>query len=48
MRNHRGVNAGNGTSLTEDGWQITDELAEKISAKVAELMRRKETWLKHR
>lgn len=38
MRNHRGVNAGNGTALTEEGWQITDELAEKISAKVAELV----------
>ena len=38
MRNHRGVNAGTGTALTEDGWQITDELAEKISAKVAELI----------
>jgi uncharacterized metal-binding protein len=39
MRNHRGVNAGTGTSLTEDGWQITDELAEKVSIKVAELVK---------
>ncbi|MBR0598550.1 putative zinc-binding protein [Sinanaerobacter chloroacetimidivorans] len=38
MRNHKGVNAGTGTALTEDGWKIVDELAEKISAKVAELI----------
>ena len=38
MRNHRGAKAGNGTQLTEDGWKITDELAEKISAKVTELV----------
>jgi len=38
MRNHKGKNAGTGTALTEDGWQIVDEFAEKISAKVAELI----------
>ena len=37
MRNHRGVNAGTATALTEDGWQIIDEFAEKIAAKVNEL-----------
>jgi len=39
MRSHKGVNAGTGTALTEDGWQIVDELAEKIAGKVAELIR---------
>ena len=49
MRNHRGVNAGTGTSLTEEGWQITDELAEKISAKVAELVEEEaKQWLKYK
>lgn len=38
MRNHRGKNAGTATALTEDGWQIVDEFAEKISAKVTELL----------
>jgi len=37
MRNHRGINAGTATALTEDGWQIIDEFAEKIAAKVNEL-----------
>lgn len=39
MRNHKGVNAGTATALTEDGWQIADELAEKIAVKAAELSR---------
>lgn len=39
MRNHKGKNAGTGTELTEDGWQIVDEYAEKISAKVEELLK---------
>lgn len=38
MKNHKGKNAGTGTELTEDGWQIVDEFAEKISAKVKELI----------
>lgn len=38
MRNHRGVNAGTGTKLTADGWQIVDEFAEKVSAKAEELI----------
>jgi len=37
MRNHKGVDAGTGTALTEDGWKIVDELAGKISEKAAEL-----------
>ena len=39
MRSHKGVNAGTGTALTEDGWQIVDELAGKIAGKAAELIR---------
>lgn len=38
MRNHRGVDAGTATALTEDGWKIVDEFAEKIAAKVTELV----------
>jgi len=37
-RNHRGKNAGTGTALTEDGWQIVDEFAEKVAAKAEELV----------
>lgn len=36
FRNHRGVQAGSATLLSEDGWSITDELAETIAAKVDE------------
>lgn len=39
MRNHKGVDAGTGTALTEDGWKIVDELAGKISEKAAEITR---------
>ena len=39
MRTHRGINAGTGSILTEDGWQIVDEFAQKISAKVTELVK---------
>jgi len=39
MRNHKGVDAGTGTALTEDGWQIVDELAGRISEKAAELIK---------
>jgi len=38
MRSHKGVNAGTGTALTEDGWQIVDELAGKIAENAAELI----------
>lgn len=37
MRDHRGKDAGTGSELTEDGWQIVDAIAKKISAKAAEL-----------
>jgi uncharacterized metal-binding protein len=37
MRNHKGKETGTGTALTEDGWQIVDEYAEKIAQKVKEL-----------
>lgn len=36
FRDHRGAQAGNPTQLTDEGWQITDELAEMIAAKVDE------------
>lgn len=36
FRNHRGAQAGSATQLTEEGWQIADELAETIAAKVDE------------
>ena len=37
MRFHRGKDAGTGTALTEDGWQIVDGLAAKIAERAAEL-----------
>jgi len=37
MRNHKGVNAGNGSNLTLEGWQIVEELAQKISKRVDEI-----------
>ncbi len=37
MKNHRGKNTGTATALSIDGWQITDELAEKIADKVNSL-----------
>lgn len=39
MRNHKGVNAGTATALTEEGWKITDELCEKVCAKVDEILK---------
>jgi len=39
MRSHKGKNAGTGTALTEDGWQIVDEFAAKIAQHVAELQK---------
>src|SRR5665647_267918 len=38
MRQHKGINAGTGTDLTEDGWLIVDEFAAKISDKVGEMI----------
>ena len=37
MRNHRGVNAGDGTALTEDGWRIVESFAAKINDKAKEV-----------
>jgi len=37
FRNHRGAKPGTATFLTEEGWQIVDELAEKISNRINEL-----------
>lgn len=37
MRNHRGVNAGNGSNLTPDGWLIVEELARKVANRVNEV-----------
>jgi len=39
MRNHRGVDAGTATMLTADGWKIVDELAQKVSNKVDEILK---------
>ncbi|KYH35276.1 DGC domain protein [Clostridium tepidiprofundi DSM 19306] len=37
FRKHRGAQAGTATSLTDEGWQIVDELADEIAEKVKEL-----------
>ena len=37
MRLHKGKDAGTGTALSEDGWQIVDEMTEKIASRVGEL-----------
>ena len=42
MRSHRGKNAGTGTTLTEDGWQIVDEFAAQITERVKELHKESE------
>lgn len=34
FRNHKGVNAGTATELTNKGWLIVDEIAEDVSNKV--------------
>lgn len=39
MRNHKGVDAGTATNLTEDGWKIVDELCEKVCTKVDEILK---------
>lgn len=42
MRNHKGVDAGTATALTEEGWKITDELCAKVCAKVDEILKEAE------
>lgn len=37
MKDHRGKNPGDGTSLSEEGWEITDEFAERIAQKAREI-----------
>lgn len=37
FRKHKGIKPGTATELTEEGWQIVDELAGEISEKVKEL-----------
>ena len=37
FKSHRGVQAGNATELTSDGWVIVDELAEKVVKKIREI-----------
>lgn len=39
MRNHKGKNAGTGSALSEDGWEIVDEFADKIYVRVEELIK---------
>jgi len=42
MRNHKGVYAGTATTLTKQGWEIVDELCEKVCAKVDEILKEAE------
>ncbi|MBU3161059.1 putative zinc-binding protein [Clostridium frigoris] len=39
MKNHRGVNAGTGTALTEEGFNIVDELCAKVCVKIDEIIK---------
>ncbi|MCW6074669.1 putative zinc-binding protein [Clostridium sporogenes] len=39
MKKHRGVNAGTATALTEDGWEIVDELCAKVCEKIDEILK---------
>lgn len=39
MKNHKGVDPGTGTYLTEDGWKIIDELCEKVCLKADEILK---------
>ena len=39
FRRHKGVKPGTATELTDEGWQIVDEIAEQIAEKVKELSR---------
>lgn len=39
MKEHKGVDAGSATFLTEDGFKIVDELAEKLCIKVDEVIK---------
>lgn len=37
MRHHRGEEPGTATALTDEGWAIVDELAQKIAAQAKEI-----------
>lgn len=37
FKEHRGAKAGTATELTDEGWQITGEIAEKVAATVKDL-----------
>lgn len=37
MRRHRGKDAGTGSALTEDGWRITGELAQRVTEEVRKI-----------
>lgn len=42
MKNHRGKNTGTGGALSEDGWVITKELAEKVAERAREIAKEDE------
>lgn len=42
MKNHRGLDAGTGTRLTEGGWGVVDELSEKIFTRIDEILKEDE------
>ncbi|WP_242950664.1 putative zinc-binding protein [Clostridium grantii] len=37
FRKHKGAKAGTATELTEEGWEIVDEIADELAKKVKEL-----------
>ncbi|MCL6582397.1 MAG: putative zinc-binding protein [bacterium] len=42
MKEYKGAKPGTATELTEEGWQIVDEIAERIAAKVKKLAKEEE------
>lgn len=38
MKEHRGVDAGTATFLTDDGWKIVDELADMVKNEILEII----------
>lgn len=39
VKKYRGIQPGTGTELTEEGWQLVDEIADEIVAKVNDLVK---------
>lgn len=39
FKKHRGAKPGNPTELTEEGWQVVDEIADKVAEQVKYLVR---------